>query len=275
MVFNMRVNVYDVDGKSVGEVDLPSVFKTPYRPDLIKRAVLSLQSSRRQLYGTNVLAGKRTSAHYHGKRHYRFSMMNKEMARIKRIHGKSATGTYLAMRARFVPQATKGRRAHPPKATKVWLQEINKKELFLSLKSAIAATCNQDLVKERGHRFDHKVPIIIDDSVESVSKTKDIFNLLEKIGLENEIERCKDKKVRAGKGKMRGRKYRKKKGILFVLSNKANALKAAKNIAGADVISVDELLENKNTELLAPGAIAGRLAVFSKASLHKLNEIQQ
>lgn len=270
----MRVNVYGLDGKSTGEVELPSVFKTPYRPDLIKRAVLSLQSSKRQPYGTDPLAGKRTSAHYHGKRHYRFSMMNKEMARIKRIHGKSATGTYLGFRARFVPQATKGRRAHPPKSTKIWLQEINKKELFLSLKSAIAATADQNLVKERGHRFDKKVPIIIDDSVETTSKTKDIFNMLEKIGLENEIERCQDKKVRAGKGKMRGRKYRKKKGILFVLSNKAAALKAAKNIAGADTISVDELLEKMNAELLAPGAMPGRLTVFSKASLHKLSEIK-
>src|SRR3989338_10464258 len=105
----MKAKIYDKDGKVVSQVELPDVFKTAYRPDLIKRAVLSLQSSRRQPYGTDVLAGKRTSAHYNGKRHYRFSMMNKEMARIARIHGKAASGTYLNLRARFVAQATKGR----------------------------------------------------------------------------------------------------------------------------------------------------------------------
>ena len=58
------------------------------RQEKIKKAVLALQSSKRQRYGANPLAGKRSSAHYHGKRHYRFTMMNREMARISRIHGK-------------------------------------------------------------------------------------------------------------------------------------------------------------------------------------------
>jgi len=269
----MKAHIYDINGKISGEIELPSVFKTEYRPDLIKRAVLALQSSRRQPYGTNVLAGKRTSAHYHGKRKYRFSMMNKEMARIARIHGKSATGTYLGFKARMVPQATKGRRAHPPKSEKVWLQRINKKELLLSLKSAIAATANSELVKNRGHRIERSVPIIIDDSIEKLNKTKDIMNILEKLDLENEIKRCRERKVRAGKGKMRSRKYRKKKGILFILSKDSNALKAARNIAGSDVISVDELLTNYNTELFAPGCQAGRLAVFSKQALEKMNKL--
>lgn len=267
----MKANVYDMNGKTVGEIELPGVFKTAYRPDLIKRAVHAMQSQRRQAYGINILAGRRTSAHYHGSRHYRFTMMNKEMARIKRIHGRSSTGTYLGFKARFVSQAVKGIRAHGPKTSKIWAQDINKKELLLSLKSAIAATVNKELLKKRGHVFTE--PVVIDDSVEKLSKTKELITLLEKIGMDAEIERCKHRKVRAGRGKTRGRKYKNKKGIVFVLSKDTAALKAVKNIAGADAVSIDHLLENHNTELFAPGAQAGRLAVFSKSSLVKLKDL--
>src|SRR3989338_6365349 len=116
--------LYDINGNEMGEAKLPKIFSYEYRPEVIKRAVLASQSKRRQQYGANPLAGFRSSAHYHGKRKYRFSMMNKEMARISRIHGKVG---YLAFRARIVAQAVKGRKAHPPKAEKIWSQKINKK----------------------------------------------------------------------------------------------------------------------------------------------------
>ena len=90
--------VYDLEGKEVEEVKLPKVFSYAYRPDIIKKAVLASQANRRQPYGLDPLAGKRTSAHYHGKRKYRWTMMNKEMARISRIHGKVG---YLNFVARF------------------------------------------------------------------------------------------------------------------------------------------------------------------------------
>ncbi len=149
--------VYDLQGNAVEEMDLPGVFSTAYRPDVIKRAVLASQSARRQPYGADPLAGKKTSAHYHGRRKYRFTMMNKEMARIARIHGKVG---YMAMRARFVPQAVKGRKAHPPKAEKLWEERINAKEKRLAIRSALAACANVELVKQRGHRFDSGVPVI-------------------------------------------------------------------------------------------------------------------
>mgnify|MGYP001598407987 CR=1 FL=1 len=120
----MKVKVYDLEGNAVGDVELPKVFSTSYRPDVIKRAVLAQQSAKRQPYGTDPLAGLRSSAHYHGSRHYRYAMMNKEMSRMPRIHGKVG---YMAWRGRVAPQTVKGRRAHPPKAEKNWEKKINKK----------------------------------------------------------------------------------------------------------------------------------------------------
>ena len=110
------MKVLDLSGKAVGEVELPAVFKSEYRPDVINKAFLYFMSQTRQPYGANILAGMRSSAHYHGSRHYRYTMMNKEMSRIPRIHGKVG---YLAMRARVAPHAVKGRMAHPPKAEKI------------------------------------------------------------------------------------------------------------------------------------------------------------
>ena len=53
----MKAKLYDLDGKEAGEIELPAVFSTPFRPDVIKRAVLAQQSAGRQPYGTDPLAG--------------------------------------------------------------------------------------------------------------------------------------------------------------------------------------------------------------------------
>ncbi len=261
----MKANIYSIDGNVVGEMDLPKVFETPYRPDVIKRTVLSIQTYRYQPYGSDPLAGKRTSAHYHGSRHYRWTMMNREMSRMPRIHGKVG---YLGWTARFAPHAVKGRRAHPPKVEKVIIERVNKKEKKLALKSAISSTANPELVSKRGHKFKGNLPIIMDDEFENIKKSKDVFNVLKKIGLENELSRAEKKKVRAGRGKMRNRTYKKRKGPLIVVSKKCPLINAAKNIPGIDVIDV----RNLNVEMLAPGTHAGRLTIYTKSSIEKLGE---
>lgn len=258
--------IHDLSGKAVDEIRLPDVFSTPYRPDVIKRVVLALQSKRRQRYGTNPLAGKRSSAHYHGRRRYRFSMMNKEMARMPRIHGKGAG--YMAFRARVAPQAVKGRKAHPPKADKKWEQGVNKKEKLLALRSALAASAMKNLVAARGHAFDGDVPLVIVDDFENMGKAKEVKKVLLALGLERELERCGKRKTRAGKGKMRGRPYKKKKGPLVIASKECALLKAARNLPGVDVSTAGAL----NAEMLAPGAHPGRLVLITKSALGKFGE---
>ena len=100
----MKANVIDMQAKKKEEISLPKVFETQYRPDLIRRAVLAIQSHKRQPSGSDPLAGHRTSAAYHGVRVGPHHMMNTETARMKRIHGGPAG---LSMTARFVSQAKK------------------------------------------------------------------------------------------------------------------------------------------------------------------------
>ena len=263
----MKANIIDTQANQKGQIELPKVFNTEFRPDLIRRVVISIQSHKRQPNGLDPQAGKRTSADYHGVRTGPHHMMNTETARMKRIHGGPAN---LQMTARFVPHAVKGRSAHPPKIEKKWDQKVNKKERILATKSAIAATANKEVVMKRGHNIDGvNLPIIIVDDIQGFTKTKQMKDFLEKIGLKNELERTKAKKVRAGKGKARGRKYKKKKSVLFIVSEDKGISKAIKNIPGTDF----SIVRNLNAELLAPGTHAGRLTVWSESAIKKLGEI--
>jgi len=265
MVF-MKIPVFSLEGTKKTEISAAKAFKEPVRTDLIKRAVLAEQSEKRQAYGTDPMAGKRTSAHYHGRRGIKHSMMNREMARMKRIHGSG----HLHMRARFVPQATKGRKAHPPIAEKVWTKKINVKEWEKALNSAITATADDKLVKERGHLIEgvKHVPIVIEDKIQDVEKSKDILKTLTKLGLEKELERTKETKTRAGRGKTRNRKKIVRKGPLLVTSKAGMASKAGANILGFDVVPLNLL----TVEDLAPGTVPGRLCIWTQSALAQLEK---
>lgn len=266
----MKATVFNLDGKPVGEVRLPKVFSQPVREDLILRAFLATLSKRRQPYGTDKMAGKRTSAHYHGRRRERYTMMGREMARMPRLHGK--TVPFLVWRARFVPQAVGGRRAHPPKVEKIWTQKINKKERRKAIESAIAATAIMEYVENRGHKLDglEKLPIVVDDDLEQIEKTKELVKFLEKINLGEELKRIRRRKIRAGKGKMRGRKYKTKVGPLFIITKDRGIGKAVRNIPGCHVCRV----ENLSVEHLAPGGQCGRLVIFTKGAIERLKELK-
>ncbi|RYJ14464.1 50S ribosomal protein L4 [Halogeometricum borinquense] len=245
----MQATIRDLNGDDAGTLDLPEVFETAYRPDLIKRAVLAAQANRKQAYGADPYAGMRTPAESLGS--------GRGMSHDPRENG----------RARRVPHAVSGRKAHPPKAEKDQGKEINKKERKLAVRSALAATTDAELVAERGHRFDEDLdlPLVVSDDFEDLVKTKEVVSLLESLGVHADVEHSEDnKKVRAGQGKARGRKYKRPKSILFVTSEEPS--KAARNLAGVDVATA----ANVNAEDLAPGTHAGRLTIFTESAVEEV-----
>jgi large subunit ribosomal protein L4e len=247
----MKANILGLNGEVVGEIELPAVFEEEYRPDIIRKAVHAIQSHRRQPYGPNPLSGFNYSVENWGPGY--------GVARVPRLK----TGR----RAAKVPQAVGGREAHPPKVQKVWAEKINKKEMRKALRSAIAATAIPDLVKARNHLFEGELPKVVVDDIQSLSKTKEVIDVFKAIGVYADVERSKDRKrVRAGKGKMRGRRYIAKKSVLLVVGEDNGILKAAKNLPGVDVVLAKDL----NVELLAPGAHAGRLTVWTKSAIEHL-----
>ncbi|MFO7927245.1 MAG: 50S ribosomal protein L4 [Halobacteriota archaeon] len=247
----MQATVRDLDGDDAGEVELPAVFETVFRPDLIKRAVLAAQANRQQDTGTDKYAGLRTPAESLGS--------GRGLAHIPRQNG----------RAREVPQAVSGRAAHPPKAEKDRGLEINTKERKLATRSAIAATADAARVEERGHAFDEglELPLVVSDEFEGLLKTKGAVDALDALGVYADIERAEDgKSVRAGRGTTRGRKYTEPKSILVVTSEEPSL--AARNLAGADVATAAEV----SVEDLAPGTHAGRLTLWTESALEEVAE---
>jgi large subunit ribosomal protein L4e len=101
-----------------------------------------------------------------------------------------------------------------------------------------------------------------------LKKTKEAVNAFEAIGLGDELKRAAQKKIRAGRGKSRGRKYDNPTGPLVVVSKACDMAKAAKGIPGVTVKVVNEL----SAEELAPGCTPGRMTFFTKAALEILKE---
>lgn len=192
--------------------------------------------------------------------------MGREMARMPRLHGKIPG--WQMYRARNVPQAVKGREAHPPKIEKKWPQKMNKKERQLAIKSAIAATSDKKLVQARGHKVNavKELPIVVDNAVESLKKTSEVKNFLQAIGLKDEIKRIEKKKTLGRKKSARGRKYKKKTGPLIVIARDKGIGNAVKNMSGVHATRVGNL----SVEYLAPGAAPGRLVIFTKGAIEKL-----
>lgn len=245
----MKAQIKTIEGGVSRNIDLPVMFSEDYRPDLIKKAVMALQSTRRQPHGTYPYAGICSSAVGWGS--------GRGASHVPRIKNGS--------RAAKVPQAKGGREAHPPVVAKVLVKQINQKEKQKAFRSAIAASVQEELVRKRGHLFEGAVPVVFEDKFETLNRTQDVISALTAAGVFQDVERAKEsRKVRAGRGKMRGRRYKQRKSLLIVTST--SPLRSARNLAGVDVVTIDQL----NVEHLAPGMQAGRLTVWTESALTRL-----
>lgn len=240
----MKTHVYSVSGKKTKELELPPIFNKEYNPELIKRAVVAIESRTYQPHGVKPEAGMDTSAEYVGRRrNYRATIGSGEAHLPKVKPGGGGRG-----RVRKVPQAVGGRRAHPPKVEKILEKRINKKENRAALQSCIAATANKDIVKKRGYSLEKitDLPVIVEDKFEQIKKTKEALETLEKLGLKPELE---------------------KKKRIVIISDKEN--KSCRNIPGVQTAKANSL----NARLLAPGTHAGVLTVWTETAIKKAGEI--
>ena len=248
-----KVNLYGIDGKSHKKIDLPKVFHEDVRTDLIRRAVTASQANRRQPYGPNPDAGMSHAASTWGK--------GRGVARVQRMsQGRTAVES---------PGNVGGRRAHPPRPEKDWSKKINKKERQRARNSALSATAEPELIIKRGHKFKKKitVPLIVENSLEEIETTRKALRALKKLGVMDDIERAKaGTHVRAGRGTMRGRRYKSPKSLLIIVNDKEKTKRGFGNLKGVDIATPNQL----NPELLAPGGMPGRLTVISEGALKQL-----
>ncbi len=264
-----KTKVHSTGKTKEKKVEIPTTLQEKtYRTDLIQRAHKSERSNKYQPKGTDPRAGFRTSAEYRGRRGVYGTTRNIGRAKLPRIiHPGGRIG-----QVKRVPQSRGGHRAHPPKPEKKIKKQINQKERKKALKEALKATTDREKIEKRGHLIpeDLKLPIIVDNEVEKYKKTQKVTELLEKIGLEKDLEKSREKKTRAGKGKARGRRKRQRKTALIVTQKDNGVKRATRNIPGAEATTVKQL----SIEQLAPGGQPGRLTIYTENALKEIKKIE-
>lgn len=261
----IKASVISITGDKKTEIELPEFFGEEIREDLIVKAVKAERARARQPYGASPLAGKRASAS--GKiRRKRRAYKTSYGIGISRVPRKilSRRGRRFFWQGAFAPGTVGGRRAHPPKAEKVWEIKVNKKEKIKALKSALAATCSPEILKQKYkvNGIFLQLPIVVERKIEELNKVKELKKALLSILKTDKF--FPKKKIRAGKGKRRGRKYKKSAGLLLVVSSSSKL----KNIKAFDIKEAKKLLVKD----LAPSGEPGRLTIYSHAAILELEE---
>ena len=257
-----KIKIYNLDAKEKEQINKPKVFSVRPRKDLVLKANGAFQSRNKQAQGRDPRAGLRNTAEGWGTGH--------GLSRAPRLKG---SGYPTARNVGRVPFAKGGRRSHPIKAEKQLEKKINRKARRLSMISAISASGNRDWVEKRGHVINAvpEIPLVVDDKIQTIKKTEGIYSLLCDFGLKDELLKVKDgKKIRAGRGKTRGRKYKTKKGILIVIKDDFGIVKASRNIPGTDIVKI----ENLSIDNLAPGGNLGRMILWTQSAFKELNKYE-
>lgn len=160
----------------------------------------------------------------------------------------------------------------PTKTWRKWHKKVNIGQKRYAVASALAASAVPALVMARGHVVDEvpEVPLVVDTSIESTKKTSAAKDILTAIGALDDVEKASDsKKIRAGKGKMRNRRYTMRRGPLVIYAQNDGIELAFRNLPGVELCCVDRL----NLLQLAPGGHMGRFCVWSQAALDSLDKI--
>lgn len=259
----MKTVTYTTTGTKDGEVELPLIFSTPFRRELIHKAFTNLNSHKFQRQGRHPTAGMDVVADSND------PPTGQGVSRVARARG---GGGGRQGQGAEVASTRGGRQAHPPIVEKVIYKKLNKKEKKLALCSAIAATASKDLVESRGHKIEgiESFPIVVTDDIESISKASEIVKVLDSLKLSQDVQRLQSRKPRSGKPSLRGRSKKVGKSVLFVTKDSSNISKAIGALPGVEVKNVNEL----SVLDLAPGSDPIRLTVYSKAAIEEIGKIK-
>ncbi|KAF2139745.1 uncharacterized protein K452DRAFT_320343 [Aplosporella prunicola CBS 121167] len=262
------VSIISADGSaSEATHPLPEVFKAPIRPDIVQTVHTGMAKNKRQPYAVSEKAGHQTSAESWG--------TGRAVARIPRVSG---GGTHRAGQAAFGNMCRSGRMFAPTKVWRKWHQKINVNQKRFATASALAASSNAALLMARGHHVSTvpEVPLVVSSTAfadAAIAKTSAAIALLKAVGAGPDLEKVKgSRKLRAGKGKLRGRRHRQRRGPLVVYdpeSDGKDLVRAFRNIPGVESSSVYAL----NLLQLAPGGHLGRFIVWTSSAFQALDKI--
>ncbi len=252
----MKATLYDIFGKKKSELSLPKVFSTKVREDIVAKYYEADKFV--QPYSPKDRAGLRqvASGIISHKRHDWKGHYGRGISRIPRKI-MSRRGTQFYWVGANIPGARGGRRAHAPKGIGAE-KTINKKEMELAFNSAFAATSHPELVAKRYATIEKisTIPAVVESLP---AKTKPLKQMLSEIFSDAENIVFKKKEVRAGKGKLRGRKYKSNAGILIIVGKDEKRKMKGFDIKSKDEISISDLYP------------LGRLTLYTKKALEEFN----
>ncbi|BGO93447.1 hypothetical protein NBRC10512_004670 [Rhodotorula toruloides] len=255
------VQVRALEGESSSTLPLPAVFTAPIRSDVVAQIHKSVAKNRRQPYAVAENAGHQTSAESWG--------TGRAVARIPRVGG---GGTHRSGQAAFGNMCRGGRMFAPTKIWRKWHIKVAVNQRRFATVSAVAATALPSLVLARGHRIEGvaEIPLVVADNVESIKKTKEAVAALQTLQAHADVAKViASKKVRAGRGKSRNRRFRQRRGPLVVYNEDNGIVKAFRNIPGVETANVRSL----NLLQLAPGGHLGRFVIWTAGAFAKLDEV--
>ncbi|KAL4256497.1 Large ribosomal subunit protein uL4B [Pleurotus pulmonarius] len=261
MASRPTVNVRSASGEASSSLPLPAVLTAPIRLDVVSQVHKSIAKNRRQAYSVSEKAGHQTSAESWG--------TGRAVARIPRVGG---GGTHRSGQAAFGNMCRGGRMFAPTKIWRKWHVKVNQNQRRFAVVSALAASALPSLVLARGHRIEQieEVPLVISSATESFKKTKEAVALLKALHAYADVVKVSNsRKLRAGKGKLRNRRHRQRRGPLVVYNEDNGIVKAFRNLPGVELVNVRRL----NLLQLAPGGHLGRFVIWTEGAFGLLDEV--
>jgi len=225
-----------------------------------------MAKNKRQPYAVSRKAGHQTSAESWG--------TGRAVARIPRVSG---GGTHRAGQAAFGNMCRSGRMFAPTRVWRKWHVKVPQGQKRFATTSALAASSAVPLVQARGHRISSvpELPLVVSSAAfNDLTKTRAAVTLLKGLGAYEDITKVsKSRKTRAGKGKLRGRRHRQRRGPLLIFNpadeSSQGLVKSFRNIPGVETCSVASL----NLLQLAPGGHVGRFIIWTESAFNALNTI--
>ncbi len=260
----IKTKIIDLNGKRTKEIDLPSFFSEKIREDIVAKVLEAKKTQ--QPYAPSLVAGKQhsSSGKIVHRRHVWRSGYGRGISRIPRkIH--SEKGSQFNWVGAEVSSTRGGRRAHPPKViARINTKRINKKEMKIALFSALSATADKNWIASKYGNLNSKdigeFPLIVVSNLIFL-KSKELISSLRKILGESLFQIVfRKKKIRSGKGKQRGRRYKKNEGLLIITGAKEKILTSIFKTKGAENLSVDDL---------ARGGL-GRAVIYTEEAIKEL-----
>jgi len=161
----------------------------------------------------------------------------------------------------------------PTKTYRRWHRKVNKNQRRFAIASALASSASAALVMARGHRIDGipEVPLVVsNNTIANIAKTSNAVKLLKALNSYSDVEKSKEsRKVRAGKGKMRNRRYVQRRGPLIIYDKRSPLTYAFRNLPGVEICCVNRL----NLLQLAPGGHLGRFVIWTQSAYERLDAL--